>query len=463
MDNILIGKKHIHFIGIGGSGMYPLAQILHSMGCYLTGSDNNETETLEAVRKMGIPVVLGQRAENIAGADLIVHTAAIMADNPELVAARESGVPVLERKDLLGLVTSWYTNAVCVSGTHGKTTTSSMLAQIFLESGADFGCFLGGKLKSIGGSGRCGNGDIMVCESCEFVDSFLKLYPDIALILNIDEDHLDYFKTLDNLKRSFTKFASNASKCVIYNGDDDNTLDAVKDISGKDMITFGWSNTNDYYPVITKTEGLKTWFTIYCKGEKLLNGEIRVPGRHNVLNAAAAVAAAKYLGVADSAIIKGLAEFAGAIRRFEHIADVAGVTIVDDYAHHPAEVAATLKTARGLGFNRLIAVHQPFTYSRTAMLMDDFAAALSIADKAVVTDIMGSREKNTFGVSSEQLVAKLTSGVLTPSFDDCIEYLKKELKPGDMVITLGCGDIYKVAKRLAKELEGSRPEGKAEV
>ncbi len=461
MDNILTGKKHIHFIGIGGSGMYPLAQILHSMGCYLTGSDNNETETLEAVRKMGIPVTLGQRAENIAGADLIVHTAAIMSDNPELIAAKESGVPVLERKDLLGLVTSWYKNAVCVSGTHGKTTTSSMLAQIFLESGCDFGCVLGGKLKSIGGSGRYGKSDIMVCESCEFVDTFLKLYPDIALILNIDEDHLDYFKTLENLKHSFTKFASNASKCVVYNGDDENTLDAVKDISGKDMITFGWSDANDYYPVITKTEGLKTWFTVYYKGDKLLDGEIRVPGRHNVLNATAATAAARYLGLDCECIVKGLAEFAGAIRRFEHIADVAGVTIVDDYAHHPAEIAATLKTARGLGFKRLIAVHQPFTYSRTAMLMDDFVSALSIADKAVVTDIMGSREKNTFGVSAEQLVEKLENGVLTPSFDDCVEYLKKELKPGDMVITLGCGDIYKVAKRLANELNGSEIKGKA--
>ncbi len=453
MDNILTGKKHIHFIGIGGSGMYPLAQILHGMGCYLTGSDNNETETLDAVRKMGIPVTLGQRAENIEGADLIVHTAAIMEDNPELVAARESGVPVLERKDLLGLVTSWYDNAVCVSGTHGKTTTSSMIAQIFLAAGIDFSCVLGGKLKAIGGSGRCGKSDVMVCESCEFVDTFLKLYPDIALILNIDEDHLDYFKTMENLKHSFAKFASNASKCVIYNGGDENTLDALKDVSGKDMITFGWNDTNDYYPVISETEGLKTRFTVYRKGDRLFDAEIRVPGKHNVLNATAAIAAARYLGIADEAIVKGLAEFAGAIRRFEHIADAAGVTIVDDYAHHPAEIAATLKTARGLGFNRLIAVHQPFTYSRTAMLMDDFVSALSIADKAVVTDIMGSREKNTFGVSSEQLVARLENGVLTHSFDDCVEYLKKELKPGDMVITLGCGDIYKVAKKLAEELE----------
>ena len=212
---ILDGKKHIHFIGIGGSGMYPLAQILHSKGYYLTGSDNNETETLNAVRKMGIPVTLGQKAENIEGADLIVHTAAIMADNPELIAAKASGVPVLERSELLGLVTSWFDNAVCISGTHGKTTASSMLTQILIEADVDTSAVIGGKLAAIGGSGRVGESDTMVCEACEFVDTFLKLYPDVSVILNIDADHLDYFKTVDNLKNSFTKFCNKTTKTII--------------------------------------------------------------------------------------------------------------------------------------------------------------------------------------------------------------------------------------------------------
>lgn len=451
-ESILNGKKHIHFIGIGGSGMYPLAQILHGLGYYLTGSDNNETETLDAVRKMGIPVFLGQRAENIEGADLIVHTAAIMADNPELIAAKASGVPVLERSELLGLVTSWYERAVCISGTHGKTTTSSMLAQILLAAGEDFSCVLGGKLKSIGGSGRFGKSDMMVCESCEFVDTFLKLYPDIAVILNIDADHLDYFKTMENLKRSFTKFAANASKCIIYNGDDANTVEAVSGVTGKDRITFGWSMENDYRPVITEVKGLTSRFELYYKGEKLFDGEIHVPGKHNVLNATAATAAARYLGIPDSVIVKGLSEFAGAIRRFERIADIGGVTIVDDYAHHPAEVASTLSAAKELGFKRIIAVHQPFTYSRTARLLNEFVDALGIADLAVITEIMGSREKNTFNIYASDLVEKLGNGVLTPTFDDCVDYLKTAVRPGDLVITLGCGDIYKVAKRLAKEL-----------
>lgn len=455
LKDILKDKKHIHFIGIGGSGMYPLVQILHGMGYHITGSDNNETETLQAVRDMGIEVFLGQRAENIAGADLIVHTAAIMADNPELIAAKQSDAVVLERSELLGLVTSWYKNAVCVSGTHGKTTTSSMLAQIFLNSGVDFGCVLGGKLKTLGGSGRSGDGDIMVCESCEFVDTFLKLYPDIAVILNIDEDHLDYFKTLDNLKRSFTKFAENASKCLIYNGDDKNTLDAVSSVCGKDKITFGWEHNNDYYPVIKSTKGLATYFEIYFKGEKLMDAEIHVPGRHNVLNATAATAAARYLGIDVNTIADGLALFAGAIRRFERIAVINDVTIVDDYAHHPQEIACTLEAAKSLDFNRIIAVHQPFTYSRTSMLLDDFAKALKIADLSILTEIMGSREKNTFNIHSSDLAKKIPGCVLTPTFDECVEYLKGEVKPGDLVITLGCGDIYKVAKRLAGELSNS--------
>ncbi len=462
-DSILAGRKHIHFIGIGGSGMFPLAQILHGMGFYLTGSDNNETETLEQVRAMGIPVFMGQRAENIEGADLIVHTAAIMSDNPELIAAKASGVPVLERSELLGLVTKSYSNAICVSGTHGKTTTSSMLAEVMREAGEDFGCVIGGKLRSIGGSGRTGNGDKMVCESCEFVDTFLKLYPDIAIILNIDADHLDYFKTMDNLKASFHKFAENASKCLIYNGDDKNTLEAVAGISGKDMITFGWDEHNDYYPVINEIEGLLTTFTVYHDNTKLFDAETHVPGKHNVLNATAAIAAARYVGIPDEAIRKGLSEFKGAERRFEKLAEVSGITIADDYAHHPREIEVTLQAAKGLGFKRIIAVHQPFTYSRTYTLMDDFARVLKIADMVVLTEIMGSREKNTYGVKAADLAAKIDGCVLTPTFDECVEFLRSEIKPGDLIITMGCGDIYKVSHKLSKILKEERSDGRSQT
>ena len=453
IDNaILNGKKHIHFIGIGGSGMYPLAQILHSQGYYLTGSDNNETETLEAVRKMGIPVFLGQAAENIKGADLIVHTAAIMSDNPELIAAKNSGVPVLERSELLGLVSTWYNNAICVSGTHGKTTTTSMLVQMFIEEGVDLSCVIGGKLPSIGGSGRAGKSETLVCEACEFVDTFLKLSPNISIILNIDEDHLDYFKTLDNIIKSFRKFCNLTSKCLIINGDDANTLKAVNGIKDKDIVTFGFKETNDYYPIITKTSGMQTDFDLYHKGEKLCELSIHVPGRHNVLNATAACAAALYSGVSTQGIALGLQTFHGAGRRFEKVAEINGVTIVDDYAHHPAEIAVTLKAAKSLDFKRVWAVHQPFTYSRTYLLLDDFAEVLQIADKVVVTEIMGSREKNTYNIYAKDLCDKIPGGVWYNTFDEVVDYVAQNVQKGDLIITLGCGDVYKIARKLTKKL-----------
>lgn len=455
-SDILKGKKHIHFIGIGGSGMYPLAQILHSQGYYLTGSDNNETETLDAVRKMGIPVFLGQRAENIEGADLIVHTAAIMSDNPELIAAKASGVPVLERSELLGLVTTWYNNAICVSGTHGKTTTTSMLTQIFIEEGVDLSCVIGGKLKAIGGSGRAGKSDTMVCEACEFVDTFLKLSPDVSIILNIDEDHLDYFKTLDNIIASFRKFSQKTTKQLIVNGDNENTMKAVHGINNKIITTFGFNSTNNYYSVINSVKGMQTDFTLFHDGKKVGDFSIHIPGRHNVLNATAAATAALSCGVSVEGIALGFQTFHGAMRRFEKIACINGVTIVDDYAHHPAEIEATLKAAKSLDFKRVWAVHQPFTYSRTKILLDDFARVLSHADKTVLTEIMGSREKNTYNIYSKDLADKIPGCVWFTTFDEVVDYVADNVAEGDLVITLGCGDVYKVAKKLAAKLSQAK-------
>ena len=456
MEDFLTGKKHVHFIGIGGSGMYPLAQILHSKGYYLTGSDNNETETLKAVRNMGIKVFLGQDAKNIEGADLIVHTAAIMSDNPELIAARQSGAKVVERSELLGLVTSWYNKAVCVSGTHGKTTTSSMLAHIFLAENIDISTVIGGKLKAIGGSGRAGTSDVMVCEACEFSNTFLKLYPNISVILNIDADHLDFFKTMDNLRASFTKFCDNTTDILVVNGDDENTMRAVNASSfGGQLITFGKTSKNRYYPEnIEKVSDFRTDFDIMENGRKIERISIHVPGAHNVINAVAACAAALSIGCDPVNINKGLETFWGAGRRFERLAEINGITVVDDYAHHPAEVAATLKTAKAMsGFKRVWAVHQPFTYSRTATLLDDFAEALQIADKVVLTEIMGSREKNTYNIYSADLCAKIPDGKWFPTFDEVARYVADNAESGDMIITLGCGDVYKVAFEIIEMLK----------
>ncbi|NLT10484.1 MAG: UDP-N-acetylmuramate--L-alanine ligase [Ruminococcus sp.] len=465
-NSILNGKKHIHFIGIGGSGMYPLAQILHSQGYYLTGSDNNETETLEAVRKMGIPVFIGQRAENIQGADLIVHTAAIMEDNPELMAARASGVPVLERADLLGIVTSWYENAVCVTGTHGKTTATSMITQILYTAGVDLSAYIGGKLPCIGGSGIAGKSDTLVCESCEFEDHFLKLSPDISVILNIDADHLDYFGTLENIMKSFRKFAEMTSKVLVLNGSDENTMKAMEGIN-KQIITFGKDSSCDFWPANVKHEnGLLTTFDAMYKNEKLGEITLHVAGIHNVLNALAAVAVSHFLGIDFAAVQKGLSEFHGAKRRFEKLGYEKGITVVDDYAHHPTELEATLRAAMEMNFNNVWAVFQPFTFSRTKLLLDDFARVLQIPDHAVLTDIMGSREKNTYGIFTRHLAEKIPGCIWFPqdesaewtderkyeNFSQICDHICQNAKEGDLVITLGCGDAYKIAKMILKKL-----------
>ncbi len=450
---ILDNKKHIHFIGIGGSGMFPIAQILHGRGYYITGSDNNETDTLNLVRKMGVPVVLGQKAENIEGADLIIHTAAIMEDNPELIAARESGVPVLERSEILGELTGMYSNTICVSGTHGKTTTTSMLAQIMLDANTDPTCVIGGKLPSIGGNGRNGKSENMICEACEFVDTFLKLYPDISVILNIDADHLDYFKTLDNIIASFKKFAEKTTKLLIVNGDDENTLKAVKGVE-KPAITFGFSNTNDYYPVNIKSlGGVESQFDLMHAEENLGTITLHVPGEHNILNAVSACVAAIQSGVEMKDCIKGLDNFYGAGRRFEVLKKVKGITIVDDYAHHPKEIEVTLNAAKKLPFNRVWAVHQPFTYSRTSMLIDDFAKVLQIADEVVLSEIMGSREKNTYNIYTKDLAQKIPGSKWFETFEEIACYVSENAKEGDLIITLGCGDVYKAAKLIIDKLE----------
>lgn len=448
--------------------MYPLAQILHTKGYYLTGSDNNETDTLQAVRDMGIPVMLGQRAENIEGADLIVHTAAIMADNPELIAAKASGVPVLERSDLLGIVTSWYDNAICVAGTHGKTTTTSMVTQILYTAGIDLSAFIGGKLKCIGGSGRCGSSDIMTCEACEFVDTFLKLYPDIAVILNIDADHLDYFGTVENIIKSFHKFCENTTKAIIVNGDDANSMKAVEGITGKTIITYGLDKVNDYYADnIRAISGLETRFNVYHKG--VLMGEItlNVAGQHNILNALAAIASADYCGVPFEPIQKGLFEFRGAGRRFDKKGEACGITLVDDYAHHPTELTATLNAAMQMPFREVWAVFQPFTYSRTAEHLDEFVKSLSIPTHAVLTDIMGGREKNTIPIFTRQLAEKIPNCIWFPqdesdpescderkyaNFQQVCDYVCEHAQAGDLVITMGCGDVNKVNKMILDQL-----------
>ena len=443
--NYLDGIKRIHMIGIGGSGMFPLAQILHSEGYQLSGSDNNESDILKMVRKMGVPVHMGQAAENIEGAELIVHTAAIMPDNPELIAAKASGIPTIERSILLGEITRHYKKPLCVCGTHGKTTTTALLTQILLDAEMDPSAVIGGKLKSINGYGRAGKSDLMTCESCEYKDTFLQLSPWLAIVLNVDADHMEYFKTMDNMKLSYEKFTKKA-KIVVYNADDANTKDVISRLSEQKLISYGATDSADYYPTnIEKHQGIHTSFTLCCKGEELCRLDLHIPGEHNIYNCVAACAAAIEAGVPVEKLAKGVANFKGAGRRFELLGEKNGITFVDDYAHHPREIEVTLKAAKSLNFKKIWAVHQPFTYSRTAMLLDDFARVLQIADQTVLTEIMGSREKNTYNIYAKDLAEKIPGCVWFPTQQEVADYVMAHAEAGDLVITMGCGDIYKAA------------------
>ncbi|MCQ2470871.1 MAG: UDP-N-acetylmuramate--L-alanine ligase [Clostridia bacterium] len=453
IKELLKTVKRIHFIGIGGSGMCPIAEILHAQGYSLSGSDNNESDTLTRIKNMGIPVAMGQRAENIEGAEMIVYTAALLKDNPELVAAKNSGIPTFERAEMLGAITDMFKNCICVCGTHGKTTVSSMLTQMLIETGNDPSAVIGGKLPLTNSNGRVGKTENMVCEACEFVDTFLKLFPDIAVILNVDEDHLEYFKNLENIIKSFRKFATMATKAIIFNGDDANTLKAVEGIDDKDRVTFGIKNTNDFYAENIGMVRAYAHFDAYHKGEFLAHVELNVPGEHNIYNALAAIAAAVYNGIDAKEAVEALQHFGGAGRRFEKLGTYNGIDIADDYAHHPAELKVTLEAAMKMGYNNVWAVFQPFTYSRTAILMDDFAEVLQIPDKCVMTEIMGSREINTYNVYTSQLAEKIPGSVWFNTFEEVAQYVFDNAKEGDLVITLGCGDIYKAAKILIKKYQ----------
>lgn len=456
IDELLKKVRHVHFIGIGGSGMCPLAEILHKEGYLLSGSDNNETDTLKRIRSMGIPVTLGQKAENINGAEMIIYTAALLPDNPELVAAKASGIPTFERSKLLGAITRMYTNSICICGTHGKTTSCSMLTQLLIEAGLDPTAVIGGKLPLTGSNGIVGHTEHMVCESCEFVDTFLDLTPDVAVILNVDEDHLDYFKTFDNLKNSFVKFASMSTKVIIYNGDDANTVEVVeraKEKCGKPVVSFGLGELNDYRAINIVDKNEYNSFDVLYKGKNLGRVSLSIPGSHNVMNCLAVIAAAMYSGVEFEKCVSGISDFTGAGRRFEKLAEINGITIIDDYAHHPLELEVTLNTAMKMGYKRVYAVFQPFTYSRTAILFDDFVRVLSIPDQCIMTEIMGSREVNTYGIYTSQLAEKIEGSVWFNTFEEVAEYAVSHAEPGDCIITLGCGDIYKAAKIMINMLK----------
>ena len=446
---LLDGVQHIHFIGCGGSGMYPLIQILHSRGYQMTGSDVEETKITAAEREMGMTVTIGHNADNIKGAQLVVYSAAIHEDNPELQAAREYGIPTAERSVLLGYVSRLHVRSVGVAGTHGKTTTTSMIVTMLELAGKDPAAVIGGKLPLIDGYGKSGSKDTIVIEACEYSETFLHLTPFLGVILNIDNDHLEYYHTMGKLKLAFQKFAL-LSRTVVFNLDDANTLAVVNSID-RPVLSFGIENEARFRAVNIKEYRPGFYeFDVEELGDHFAHLRLGVPGYHNIYNALAMCCCVRPLGLKPEDAERAAENFKGSGRRFEIKGECNGAVIVDDYAHHPTELAATLKTAREMGYKRVIAVHQPFTYTRTKTLMQDFADVLKTADQTVLLPIMGSREVDDGSVRSEDLAAKIPGSVVVGGLKEAADWVKANAGEGDLVVCMSCGDLYKAADMMVE-------------
>ncbi|MDD6073045.1 MAG: UDP-N-acetylmuramate--L-alanine ligase [Clostridium sp.] len=447
--------QRIHFIGIGGISMSGLAEILMDEGFTVSGSDAHHSELTAHLESRGATVYYGQKAENIHdGIDAVVYTAAIHPDNPELLEVQRRNIPLLTRAELLGQMMKNYKNAIAIAGTHGKTTTTSMVTEIFLQAETDPTISVGGILHSIGGNIRVGGPEFFVTEACEYTNSFLSFYPTMAVILNIEEDHLDFFKDIHDIRNSFRLFAEKVPEngAVIINGDIENHAEITAGVKGR-VITFGHGAENDYTAEnITYDEYARPSFDLVVRGEKKGRLTLGVQGEHNVYNALAAVAVSVENGLSYEVISKGLASFTGTERRFERKGVINGVTIIDDYAHHPQEIEATLTAARNYPHNRIWCVFQPHTYSRTKAFLSGFAEALSLADCVVLADIYAARETDTLGVSSEDIVKLLQKeGVKAwylPTFPEIEKFILEHCIPGDLLITMGAGDIVKVGENL---------------
>ena len=441
----LVPGRRAHLVGIGGVSMCALAQVLHDQGMVITGSDMQRSAVTDRLERSGIHVFIGHDAAQVAGADLLIRTAAVHDDNPEIAAAHAAGIPVFERAQSWGQLMKKYPNAVCVAGTHGKTTTSSMVTHIFLAAGRDPTVMIGGYLPLLGAGHRVGQGDTIIMESCEYCNSFLNFYPTVPVILNIDADHLDFFKDLDDIKRSFRRFAelTPANGTVVLCGDDRNTMDAMAGLD-RPTLTFGLGDGCD----VTAANFQKGWssFDILVHGALYCHVDLPLVGRHNCSNALAAAAAAWVLGVDGAAVAEGLNSFTGAGRRMEYKGTCNGAAVYDDYAHHPGELHALLSSIREKApGKRVIAAFQPHTYSRTRALFDDFVRELQLADQVLVTEIYAAREKNTLGISAAALAERIEGALFCPTLDNLAAQLKAIATPDDVILTIGAGSISRVS------------------
>jgi len=441
-----------HLVGIGGVSMSPLAEVLLGQGLVVTGSDMNENAHVVHLRSLGIDVTIGHLPETVArvGAQCIIRTAAVHDDNPEIAAAIKAGIPVFERAQAWGLLMQGYPNALCVAGTHGKTTTTSMCTHIAMAARRDPTVMIGGTLPLLGAGHRVGHGDTIILESCEYCNSFHSFSPTVAVILNVEADHLDFFKDLEDVEHSFRVFAERVPEngTVIINSEDENSLTALDGLNRK-VVTFG-VRTGDVRAADLRWEKGLPSFTVVWNEKPFASVSLQVPGLHNVKNALAAAASAIVLGFPAKAVEEGLAAFRGAGRRFEYQGSFHGADIYDDYAHHPSEVGALLDAVKELGYKRIICAFQPHTYSRTKALFDDFVKVLSLPDITLLTDIYAAREQNTIGISSKDLADRIEGAEYLPSLSDTENRLRQLAQPGDLILTVGAGDICTVGYQLVK-------------
>ena len=446
---------HIHFIGIGGISMSGLAEILLEEGFTVSGSDLRHSALTDMLESKGVSIFYTQTAANLTGdIDLVVYTAAIRKDNPEFAAISQKGLPSLTRAQLLGQIMRNYKMSVAVSGTHGKTTTTSMISEILLKAEVDPTLSIGGVLRSIGGNIRVGKSDYFVTEACEYTNSFLSFYPRIGIILNVEEDHLDFFKDIHEIRESFHKFAALLPRdgVLIVNGEIP-ALDIItKDLKCR-IITYGKNPSNHYYySDLTFDKAAHPSFTLHSGSGDTAAVCLNVPGEHNALNAIAAIALSDVLDIPRQTALTALADYHGTDRRFEYKGEIGGVTIIDDYAHHPTEITATLSAAANYPHRRLWCVFQPHTYTRTKAFLPEFARALSLADKIVLADIYAAREKDTLGISSRTLQEEIRKSgkecFYFPSFDEIENFLLENCINGDLLITMGAGDVVKIGENL---------------
>ena len=449
---------HVHFIGIGGISMSGLAEILLEEGFTISGSDAKQSALTDSLAKKGATIYIGQKASNLSiRPALVVYTAAIREDNEEFKAAVDAGIPMLSRAELLGQIMDNYEKSIAVAGTHGKTTTTSMISQILLVAKADPTISVGGILEAIGGNIRVGGSEVFITEACEYTNSFLHFHPKYSIITSVEAEHLDFFKDIDDIRRSFHEFAGNTAHdgVLIINGQIA-ALDQITNNLSCSVTTYGLCENDDFYAKnITYNDHACGTYTLMHKTEDLGTVSLSVPGRHNVSNSLAAIALCLNLGLPLDVIKKGLLQFGGTKRRFEYKGTKNGNTVIDDYAHHPTEVAATLTAARNYPHGRIICVFQPHTYSRTKAFLSDFARVLSMADIVVLADIYAAREKNTIGISSKDLLAELQKNgqesYYFPSFDEIEKFLSEKCINNDLLITMGAGDVYLIGEHLLQQ------------